>query len=854
MKHPTEQFQQLKISTSTAIHRMFDLNDRGRILPALRLSYLLLSVIIIASCTTENLISIQQDKNLPSTLAANELSHFLGKIYPDYTFSVSDKKAKKSIVLTIDTTMTGWNAYRIITKSDSDTVLSITGKDEQGLLAGVYDFLSSEGCVFLLSENILPKPKKSFLVNDNVIENRALAKRRIILNWHNFLSGCTGWNLKEFKEWIDQSRRMKYNTIMVHSYGNNPMFQFEYNGITKEVGYIANSVRGRDWGIAHVNDVRRMIGGELFEDSVFGADITKLPQDQQIIASQKLMQEVFRYAEESGMEICFAYDFDTDAANSQNIIATLPDAVKLEVNGRYCVRLDLPAGYDYYKAQLLKFKELYPQIDVFTLFFRRNSGIQALWREIEEEDLPGDWVPDFNAFKAQRPVLKNYRPSAASDFAIAQLAKAMKKIIYEIGYDVELTAGSWDFSFIPAMDMVFPEDIPFIPLDFNISYDTDSTHLLFTELKKSNREIIPILWAHHDDFTYLGRPYIPFRQFASLNESRKVNSFGIIHWTTRPLDLYFRNMSNQVWATTKDEEYRVSCDTYSTALIPNDVKFADFIYKWHTESPMIGRETTSQFMHKSVNISAEMIGKCDERLALLNEVKNTVRSYSFFKNYEHFVRSIINDQLLIDSINNNLHVLNKKQLKGLAHQIKGRETIRQYVKTITSLPPTLGEVAMVLSLNLRWLPDYLSVRQLIGLEPSLIKFQPTHFEPLAQAPGEYTFYIDDKQATWLSAGESETGLNAFYDNNGSSYVEVDSVLNFELTTIRRVPLIPGKYRLTIKSNTMDYALSILSREKPVACKKENNVYEFEIKESGAVMRIHPTANNLRLYSLVIEQL
>lgn len=783
MNHPTEQFQQLKISTSTAIHRMFDLNDRGRILPALRLSYLLIIVIIIASCTTENLISIQQDKNLPSTLAANELSHFLGKIYPDYTFSVSDKKAKKSIVLTIDTTMTGWNAYRIITKSDSDTVLSITGKDEQGLLAGVYDFLSSEGFVFLLSENILPKPKKSFLVNDNVIENRALAKRRIILNWHNFLSGCTGWNLKEFKEWIDQSRRMKYNTIMVHSYGNNPMFQFEYNGITKEVGYIANSVRGRDWGIAHVNDVRRMTGGELFEDSVFGADITKLPQDQQIIASQKLMQEVFRYAEESGMEICFAYDFDTDAANPQNIIATLPDAVKFEVNGRFCVRPDLPAGYDYYKAQLLKFKELYPQIDVVTLFFRRNSGIQALWREIEEEDLPGDWVPDFNAFKAQRPVLKNYRPSAASDFAIAQLAKAMKKIIHEIGYDVELAAGSWDFSFIPAMDMVFPEDIPFIPLD-----------------------------------------------------------------------LYFRNMSNQVWATTKDEEYRVSCDTYSTALIPNDVKFADFIYKWHTESPMIGRETTSQFMHKSVNISAEMIGKCDERLALLNEVKNTVRTYSYLKNYEHFVRSIINDQLLIDSINNNLHVLNKQQLKGLVHQIKGRETIRQYVKTITSLPPTRGEVAMVLSLNLRWLPDYLSVRQLIGLEPSLIKFQPTHYEPLAQAPGEYTFYIDDKQATWLSAGESETGLNAFYDNNGSSYVEVDSVLNFELTTIRRVPLIPGKYRLTINSNTMDYALSILSRKKPVSCKKENNVYEFEIQQSGAVMQVHPTGQNVRLYSLVIEQL
>ncbi len=661
--------------------------------------------------------------------------------------------------------------------------------------------------------------------------------------------------------WIDQSRRMKYNTIMIHAYGNNPMFQFEYNGEKKEVGYIANSVRGCDWGIAHVNDVRRMIGGELFEDSIFGAEITKIPEEQQVTESQKLMKDVFQYAEENGMDICFAYDFDTDAASPQNIVGTLPDSVIFEVNGRYCVRPDMKAGYDYYKAQLLKFKELYPQIDMFTIWFIRNAGLQALWREIEKEDLPADWLPDFESFQLQRPEVENYRATAASDFAIAQIAKAIKKIIQEIDYDIELTAGSWDYKFIPAMDLVFPEDIPFIPLDYYITYDTDETHAFFTERKTSDREIIPIIWAHHDDFTYIGRPYVPFKNFATLNETRNVNSFGIIHWTTRPLDMYFRNISNQTWNSTKNEDYRVSCNNYSARLLPNDNKFAEYIYKWHTESPMIGRETTQHFMHKSVKINAGMIVKCDERLEILNgidvsNINNRTQSMiNYYKNYEYFTRSIIHDQLLIDSINKNIDSMNKKQLIEIVNQIDARETIKKYVKTITTLEPTRSEISILLSLNLRWLPDYLSVKQLLGIEDSRIKFQPTNYEPLAQAPGKFTFYIDEKENVWLCAGEKETGFEAFYaeDTEDESHVLIDSVFEFDLTTIRRNDLLPGKYRLVLNCNTMDYRLSIYNDGKLVEFISDMNVYEFEISEQGAVIQIVPKLNNLKLYNLIIKQ-
>ena len=63
----------------------------------------------------------------------------------------------------------------------------------------------------------------------------------------------------------------------------------------------------------------------------------------------------------------------------------------------------------------------------------------------------------------------------------------------------------------------------------------------------AHRPVIPIMWAHHDDGHYMGRPYTPLPEFASKLADAKAAGFGIIHWTTRPLDLYFASLAKQVW-------------------------------------------------------------------------------------------------------------------------------------------------------------------------------------------------------------------------------------------------------------------------------------------------------------------
>jgi len=132
-------------------------------------------------------------------------------------------------------------------------------------------------------------------------EDAPLAKERITFNWHNFLSGCTAWNFDDWTLWIDQSRNMRYNTVMVHAYGNNPMFTFAHNGAEKPVGFIASTLRGRDWGTAHVNDVQRLAGGAVFPGTVFGSDAALATNARRVEEKQALMRRVIDHARDTGM-------------------------------------------------------------------------------------------------------------------------------------------------------------------------------------------------------------------------------------------------------------------------------------------------------------------------------------------------------------------------------------------------------------------------------------------------------------------------------------------------------------------------------------------------------------------------
>jgi hypothetical protein len=61
---------------------------------------------------------------------------------------------------------------------------------------------------------------------------------------------------------------------------------------------------------------------------------------------------------------------------------------------------------------------------------------------------------------------------------------------------------------------------------------------------------------------------------------------------------------------------------------------------------------------------------------------------------------------------------------------------------------TKGEQALIISLNLRWLPYVVSMRQALGLEPVRYRIGEVQREPLAQGAGTNTFHVDEQGQLW----------------------------------------------------------------------------------------------------------
>jgi len=101
----------------------------------------------------------------------------------------------------------------------------------------------------------------------------------------------------------------------------------------------------------------------------------------------------------------------------------------------------------------------------------------------------------------------------------------------------------------------------------------------------------------------------------------------------------------------------------------------------------------------------------------------------------------------------------------LVEQLDPEKSIDLFAKTIEEYGTNRGEEGILISLNLRWLPDYIDLKQRTGKEPVRINFQPTSHDALAQGAGRYTYFIDKQKNYWLSMGEKELGKAAGSNGN-----------------------------------------------------------------------------------------
>ncbi len=642
---------------------------------------LLLTLIAVLICgsklfATDYPIVLGSDAAAGEKWAASELSKFLSEIYEADNFPVQATTPKKGDYILLGTFTSApelkqfvqaetisKEASFIVTHSNTkkQNIGLIAANNTRGVMDAVYSLLEQKlGYSFYLHanayENVIDEP---FSFERWDLTAQTDFKERVVFNWYNFITGVSGWQLEDYKDWIRQSARMRYTTVMLHAYSWSPFHEFSYNGVTKPVLRIQNTQYGALWDNKQTDDIRTLIGGEHFaeEGPVFGPDASKIgfngvTYENRVAKAKEMMRQVISYAVDTvGMEFNWVIDIDTKYANPQNIIMTLPEDVRIRIHDSYIVRPETEVGYLYFKNMVETIMTDYPGISTLTVWWRANSAnlydglVNSLGYDHKLNHIPDDWKAEYDAVPDE--VKSSVRPDvptlAPANLYYSKVTKAFRKALNELGHeDVELGYGSWIKanekynSFIPA-NYFQPKEMKAYALEYNMAFNEDSEFRNWLAESGDKRELIVIEWAHHDDGMYLGRPYSVPTNFADKLYESKASGFGVIHWMSRPFDVFFKNLQNQAWSNTLNEPIETTCskmalDYFGT---PQHKQMTNYLVEWMNTAPQFGRET-GYLGQTGVKNHENRIALCDKRLSLLNQIDTSSFTTSALNRYKYF--------------------------------------------------------------------------------------------------------------------------------------------------------------------------------------------------------------------------
>lgn len=713
--------------------------------------------------------------------ASARLRDLLQAVFPDCHCSDGEGALKIVLAFADDPVVPGPVSCRVAPDPESfavgvsESTVYFAGRDLRGLSFAVEALAEHLGEGHYLSFDTKAPARVLLDPGGWSLQDRPLARRRILLNWHNFMSGCSGWNEEDWIRWIDQGRKLRFNAIMVHCYSNSPMLAAEVNGVRRPVGWLTTSVKGRDWGAQHVNDVRRIPGAEsgdpLFDGPAFGSSAGLVPDDLRAEAMKTLMGRVFDHARFRGMDVVLAVDVDCQTDHPRAVLDTLPSAAKIEVRTpggvKAFVHPEHPGGMAVYRQMIENLLEDFPQVTHLVAWFRGKTSPWGLLAHLRVSEMPAEWQSEYQQLEPGFTEAMRHSPAARPPylFALAKIVQALRRILKEMGReDLELLCGSWDMAYLSSFHHFVDRRVPLMVLDYSLQFE----HHDFEQTVRGvsgERELIPILWAHHDDHSHIGRSCVPVPRLSSRLERMGVSSFGVIHWTTRPLDLYFKNTCRQVWGATRNEGLLTTTRRMARHLFGENPgeSLNDYLYLWITTSPFFGVETNQKFMSdrfKPFEDPTQQRLLARHRLSLLDATPETEalsdagRSWlAFYRDAEEFV---IRFQECFQ-VMQRCEEAGLEEARALLNRVSPEEVLRAYVRHIRHGETTRGELGVLVSMATRWAVYFQELRQCTGLAPVRWNFGPTQHDPLATLPGFHTFYYEPDGTVRLQLGEQETG-------------------------------------------------------------------------------------------------
>lgn len=661
--------------------------------------------------------------------AGAELSKFLKEMHPDDRFPVVDSVPEKGDFIALaGGDGVGFDKARAqCDELDEPGEFSVSqiaigarqvgmicGNDSRAVLDGVYALLEQKlGYGFYLYRNASEGADQGpFTFSKWDLRARPLVQERLCFNWYNFISGVSAWNIPDYKKWIRQAARMRHTDVMLHSYGWGPFTQFTYNGVTKSVGYLQNTELGDHWGNMHTADVRQLLGGESLVDEgpIFGAEVSKvghggITEGNRVAKAKALLREAVDYAVNSvGMEFNWSFDIDTIDGNPQDIIATLPESARFKVGDNWLARPDTEAGYRFFRKIIETTMKDYPALTKITVWWRHknNTAFGGLSLTMKSAELPAEWRTIYEAAPVE--ARNAFGPGHLYH---AGVARALRRALDELGHTkVKLGYGSWwmedRHESLLSANHFMPREMTCYALDYHMAFGERRDYRDQLAKVADDRPLVVIEWAHHDDGGYLGRPYLPPENFATKLKQTGCSGYGVIHWMTRPLDVFFKNLQNQVWSNTTNETIERTCEKMAVDFFgkSQSVAMTEYLKAWMTTAPQFGRETGSGLgkpgsvgNYGSVKNHDERAAACDERIAMLDRVDTAklspqaLEAWEYFRGHEEWIKLF--------------HLAQKNWDRPLQEK-----TIQKYIeKSSHDGGMTRGEMGILIQHHLKWLKN-----------------------------------------------------------------------------------------------------------------------------------------------------
>jgi hypothetical protein len=267
--------------------------------------------------------------------------------------------------------------------------LVIVGGSPAATMWAVYELVERYGVTYLLSGDVYPEKQQPFHLPDIDQVFEPTFKARWFKTMGDFAMGMEGWGMADYRPFLDQLAKLKFNRIRIGGCNTAPFLDMEINGVKKQSAIL--------WYGDHYPITPDMPGRKLFgnESEFWNPDLPPpgAPYAQSIAAGRRHMHELIAYALSRGIEASSVWSITDFPKEFRSVI---PDAQTVQQLGSLTVAPGPKARPD--QSDLLeigatvirKILDEYPDADLYgfsvgTEFPSWISLYEWAWQELDKQ-------------------------------------------------------------------------------------------------------------------------------------------------------------------------------------------------------------------------------------------------------------------------------------------------------------------------------------------------------------------------------------------------------------------------------------------------------------------------------------